>query len=112
MSDVSHLPIIDLSTASDGMTRPLQKLLGLLTLSVVKTVFLHDGSDCSSSIRGGWRGSANKCQGYPGMAAQRVHQQMGEYFSVPSADGCPGIRTPWSNEFGPMIEDGVRCAET
>ena len=47
-----------------------------------------------------------------GMPAQRVHQQIGEYFSVPSADGCPGIRTPWGNEFGPMIEDGVRCAET
>ena len=47
-----------------------------------------------------------------GMPAQRVHQQIGEYISVPSADGCPGIRTPWGNEFGPMIEDGVRCAET
>lgn len=43
--------------------------------------------------------------------AQRVHQQIGEYFSIPSAEGYPGIRTPWANEFGPMIEDGVRCAE-
>ena len=47
-----------------------------------------------------------------GIPAQRVHQQIDEYFSVPSAEGCPGIRTPWGNEFGPMIEDGVRCAET
>ena len=47
-----------------------------------------------------------------GIPAQRVHQQIGEYFSVPSVEGCPGIRTPWGNEFGPMIEDGVRCAET
>ena len=35
-----------------------------------------------------------------------------EYVSVPSAEGCPGLRTPWGNEFRPMIEDGVRCAET
>jgi hypothetical protein len=46
------------------------------------------------------------------MAAQRVLQQIGEYFSVPSAGGCLGIRTLWSNEFDPIIEDGVRCAET
>ena len=47
-----------------------------------------------------------------GIPAQRVHQQIGEYFSVPSAEGYPGIRTPWGNEFGPIIEDGVRCAQT
>jgi len=47
-----------------------------------------------------------------GIPAQRVHQQVGEYVSVPSAEGCPGLRTPWGNEFRPMIEDGVRCAET
>ncbi|AZE46519.1 hypothetical protein C4K04_0824 [Pseudomonas chlororaphis] len=46
-----------------------------------------------------------------GIPAQRVHQQISEYYSVPSAEGCPGIRTPWGNEFGPMIEDGVRCAQ-
>ncbi|WP_259696271.1 hypothetical protein [Pseudomonas brassicacearum] len=46
-----------------------------------------------------------------GIPAQRVHQQFSEYYSVPSAEGCPGIRTPWGNEFGPMIEDGVRCAQ-
>jgi len=45
-----------------------------------------------------------------GIPAQRVHQQVGEYVSVPSAEGCPGLRTPWGNEFRPMIEDGVRCA--
>ena len=28
-----------------------------------------------------------------GIPAQRVHQQIGEYYSVPSAEGCPGIRT-------------------
>ncbi|MBZ6454840.1 MULTISPECIES: LasR-specific antiactivator QslA [Pseudomonas] len=44
--------------------------------------------------------------------AQRVHQQICEYFSVPSAEDCPGIRIPWGDEFGPMIEDGVRCAES
>lgn len=47
-----------------------------------------------------------------GIPAQRVHQQIGEYVSISSAEGCPGIRTPWGNEFRPMIEDGVRCAET
>ncbi len=47
-----------------------------------------------------------------GIPAQRAHQQVGEYYSVPSADGYPGIRTPWSSEFGPMIDDGVRCAMT
>jgi hypothetical protein len=31
---------------------------------------------------------------------------------LPSAEGCPGIRTPWGNEFRPMIRDGVRWAET
>lgn len=46
------------------------------------------------------------------MPTQRVHQQICECFSVPSADGCPGIRAPWGNEFGPMIEGCVRCAET
>ena len=47
-----------------------------------------------------------------GIPAQRVHQHIGEYYSVPSAEGCPGIRTPWGNQFGSMIEDGVRCAQT
>jgi hypothetical protein len=47
-----------------------------------------------------------------GIPSQRVHQPIGEYYSVPSTEGCPGIRTPWGNEFGPMIEDGVRCAQT
>lgn len=47
-----------------------------------------------------------------GIPAQRVHQQAGEYYSVPAVKGCPGIRTPWGNEFGPIIEDGVRCAQT
>lgn len=26
-----------------------------------------------------------------GIPAQRVHQQVGEYVSVPSAEGCPGL---------------------
>ena len=39
---------------------------------------------------------------------QRVHQQIGEYFSVPTAEDWPGIQPPWGNEFRPMIEDGVR----
>ncbi|QXG24555.1 hypothetical protein KTT56_22660 [Pseudomonas viridiflava] len=30
---------------------------------------------------------------------------------MPSAKGCPGMLTPWGNEFGPMIADGVHCAE-
>jgi hypothetical protein len=47
-----------------------------------------------------------------GIPAQRVHQQIGDYVSVPSAEGWPGIRTLWGNEFRPMIEDGVRCAES
>ena len=47
-----------------------------------------------------------------GIPAQRVHQQISEYFSVPSAEGCPAIQTPWGDEFAPAIKDGVRCAET
>ena len=47
-----------------------------------------------------------------GIPAQRVHQQIGEYFSVPSAEDCPAIKTPWGDEFAPAIEDGVCCAET
>ncbi|UUT13513.1 LasR-specific antiactivator QslA [Pseudomonas zeae] len=47
-----------------------------------------------------------------GIPAQRVHQQIGEYVSVPSAEGCAGIRTLWNDEFRPMIEEGVRCGET
>lgn len=46
-----------------------------------------------------------------GIPAQSVHQQIGEYFSVPSTEGYLGIRTPWGHEFGPMIEDGVHCAK-
>lgn len=34
-----------------------------------------------------------------------------EAASVPAAEGCPGIRTPWSKKFSPVIKDGVRCAE-
>lgn len=37
-----------------------------------------------------------------GIPARRVHQQIAEYSSVPSAEGFPGIRTPWGNEFSPM----------
>ncbi|MHC8290424.1 LasR-specific antiactivator QslA [Pseudomonas sp. XS1P51] len=48
----------------------------------------------------------------PGIPAQRVHQQIGEYYSVTSAGGCPRTRTPWGNEFRSVIEDGVRCAQT
>ncbi|MDO7896329.1 LasR-specific antiactivator QslA [Pseudomonas citrulli] len=33
------------------------------------------------------------------------------YISIPAADGCPGLLTPWGNEFGPMIERGVQCAQ-
>lgn len=47
-----------------------------------------------------------------GIPAQRIHQQISEYFSVPSAEGCPEIKTPWGDEFAPAIKDGVRCAET
>lgn len=47
-----------------------------------------------------------------GIPAQRVHHQVGEYVTVPSAEGCPGLRTPWGTEFRSMIEDGVWCAET
>ncbi|KJZ49015.1 hypothetical protein LOY55_03660 [Pseudomonas sp. B21-040] len=47
-----------------------------------------------------------------GIPAQRVHQQIGEYVSVPSAEGSPAIQTPWGDEFAPAIKDGVRCAET
>jgi len=47
-----------------------------------------------------------------GLPAQRVQQQIGEYFSVPSAEGCSAIQTPWGDEFAPAIKDGVRCAET
>jgi hypothetical protein len=46
-----------------------------------------------------------------GIPDQRVHQEGDDYYSVPSAEGCPGIRTPWGNDYGPMIDDGVRCAE-
>lgn len=46
-----------------------------------------------------------------GIPAQRDHQQIGMNVSVPSAEGFPGIRTPWGNEFRPMIEYSVRCAE-
>ena len=47
-----------------------------------------------------------------GIPAQRVHQQIHQYFSVPSADGRPAIKTPWGDEVAPSIKDGVRCAET
>lgn len=33
------------------------------------------------------------------------------YVSVPAADGCPDLVTPWGSEFAPMIERGVQCAE-
>ncbi|WP_421555566.1 LasR-specific antiactivator QslA [Pseudomonas kitaguniensis] len=33
------------------------------------------------------------------------------YISIPAADGCPSLLTPWGNEFAPMIERGVRCAQ-
>lgn len=46
-----------------------------------------------------------------GIPAQRVHQQLGQYVSVPSAEGSPAIQTPWGDEFAPAIKDGVRCAE-
>ena len=46
-----------------------------------------------------------------GIPAQRVHQQIGEYVSVPSVEGSPAIQTPWGDEFAPAIKDGVRCAE-
>jgi hypothetical protein len=37
-----------------------------------------------------------------GIPARCVHQQIAEYSFVPSAEGFPGIRTPWGNEFSPM----------
>ena len=33
------------------------------------------------------------------------------YISIPAADGCPSLLTPWSNEFASMIERGVQCAQ-
>lgn len=47
-----------------------------------------------------------------GIPAQRAHQQIGDYQPVPSANMSPGLRTSWGKTFGPMFEDGVRCAET
>ena len=47
-----------------------------------------------------------------GIPAQRAHQQAGEYYSVAAVKGGPRIRTPWGIEYGPIIEDGVRCAQT
>ncbi|KNH26668.1 hypothetical protein ACS77_15425 [Pseudomonas syringae] len=47
-----------------------------------------------------------------GIPAQRVHQPIGEYVSVPTAEGSPAIQTPWGDEFAPAIKDGVRCAES
>ncbi len=32
------------------------------------------------------------------------------YISIPAADGCPSLLTPWKNEFASMIERGVQCA--
>ncbi|EGH72842.1 LasR-specific antiactivator QslA [Pseudomonas syringae] len=51
-------------------------------------------------------------QSLTGFRPLRVHKRFEEGFSVPSAEGCPGIRTPWGNEFALVIQDGVRCAET
>ncbi|MBV4465933.1 hypothetical protein KVG95_21635 [Pseudomonas sp. SWRI79] len=34
------------------------------------------------------------------------------YISIPAADGCPSLLTPWSSEFSPMIERGVQCAQS
>lgn len=33
------------------------------------------------------------------------------YISIPAADGCPSLLTPWGNEFASMIERGVQCAQ-
>jgi len=33
------------------------------------------------------------------------------YISIPAADGCSSILTPWGREFAPMIERGVQCAQ-
>ena len=33
------------------------------------------------------------------------------YISIPAADGCPSLLTPWGSEFAPMIERGVQCAQ-
>lgn len=33
------------------------------------------------------------------------------YVSIPAADGCPSLLTPWGSEFAPMIERGVQCAQ-
>ena len=33
------------------------------------------------------------------------------YISIPAADGCPSLLTPWGSEFLPMIELGVQCAQ-
>ncbi|CAH0267721.1 LasR-specific antiactivator QslA [Pseudomonas sp. Bi130] len=46
--------------------------------------------------------------GRPPERARRKHK---EYYSIPAADGRPGIQTPWGSDYAPMIEDGVRCAE-
>ncbi|WP_338495814.1 LasR-specific antiactivator QslA [Pseudomonas sp. WP18] len=35
-----------------------------------------------------------------------------KYVSVPAADGCPCLVTPWGSEFAPMIKRGVQCAES
>jgi hypothetical protein len=33
------------------------------------------------------------------------------YVSIPAADGCPSLLTPWGSEFAPMIKRGVQCAQ-
>ncbi|MHA6126411.1 LasR-specific antiactivator QslA [Pseudomonas fluorescens group sp. PF-1] len=33
------------------------------------------------------------------------------YISIPAADGCGSLMSPWGNEFASMIERGVQCAE-
>lgn len=31
--------------------------------------------------------------------------------SIPAADGCPSVLTPWGSEFASMIEQGVQAAQ-
>ncbi|WP_232289416.1 LasR-specific antiactivator QslA [Pseudomonas synxantha] len=33
------------------------------------------------------------------------------YVSIPAADGCPSLLTPWGSEYAPMIDRGVQCAQ-
>jgi len=47
-----------------------------------------------------------------GMPAQRLHKQFEQGHSIPSVEGCAGIRTPWDKDFADVIQEGVGCAES